>query len=223
MKSILLDGALRLNASAYRYKFDNLQVSAFDAATTSFNIINAASSLTTGVDVDSEWLPTTWLTLRASIGYNKGEFDNFPGAPCWTGQTAQEGCVGGVQDLSNHRRPQAPKWNTTTGFDITQPLGSGHWTLQLSADANYTGDISTQTADNPFARQDAFWRINTRVGLSSSDQRWDFALIGRNVTDEHYVYGSADKPGGIRGDVFAQALPGRELQLQATYQFSGPR
>jgi len=50
VKSTLMDGMLRLNATAYYYKFDDIQISVFDSATTSFSVDNAASATTTGVE-----------------------------------------------------------------------------------------------------------------------------------------------------------------------------
>lgn len=218
VKSILLDGRMRLNGAIYTYDFKNLQVSAFDPATTSFNIINAASSTSEGVEVDAEYLVNENLTLRGQIGYNIGEFDRFPTAPCWAGQTAAEGCVGGVQDLSGHRRPQAPKWNTSFGFDYQQPIHGTGWSMSLASDAVFVDKYSTQTSDNPFSHQGSVWRINARLSLFSDDDRWDVSLIGRNLLNERYISGTSDKPGGVRGDVFGQTIRPRQIMFQTTYR-----
>lgn len=218
VKSMLMDGRLRLNAAAYTYDFDNMQVSAFDPATTSFNIINAASSTTEGVEVEGEFLATEALTLRGQLSYNIGEFDDFSTSPCWAGQTEAEGCVGGIQDLSGNRRPQAPKWNGSVGFDWQQALVGTGWSMGVASDLIYVDKYSTQPSDNPFSRQGSIWRLNARVSLLSDDGVWDVSLIGRNLNNKRYISGTSDKPGGVRGDVFGQTIRPRQVMLQATYR-----
>lgn len=220
IKSRLLEGRMLFNATAYSYEFDNLQVSAFDPATTSFRIENAASSTTEGVEIDTEFAASEQVTLRAQLGYNIGEYDKFPGGPCWAGQTAAEGCVGGTQDLSGHRRSFAPEWNGSVGFSSNHPMPGMPWSLGVASDLIYYDEVATQTADNPFSRQDDYWRWNLRATLASDDGRWEFSVIGKNLTNERYTGGSADKPGGVRGDVQAQAIRPRQLLLQTTYRFA---
>jgi iron complex outermembrane recepter protein len=220
MKSRLLERRMLLNVTLYDYEFDDLQVSAFDPATTSFRIENAATATTRGIELDTEYLATDWLTLRGQVGYNEGEYDHFPGAPCWAGQTPAEGCVNRVQDLSGSRTSFAPKWNGSVGFSTLNALEGTGWSVGVASDLIYYDDIATQTADNPFSRQDSFWRWNLRASLTSDDGRWEFTAIGKNLTNERYVGGTADKPGGIRGDVQAQAIRPRQVLLQTTYRFA---
>ena len=45
------------------------------------------------------------------------------------------------------------------------------------------------------------------------------SVIGRNLTNERYISGSADKPGGGGLDVFGTAVRARQIGIQATFRY----
>ncbi len=217
VKSTLLDGTFRLNATAYYYKFDDIQISVFDSATTSFSVDNAASATTTGVEVEATYLLNDYLTLRAQLGYNEGEYDDFEGAACSVPVDPKCDPVTGTRDLSNEPLTRAPDWQGSLGFDYQYPIGD-NWLFIGAAEAIYSDEYQTNTNNNPLSIQDDFWRYNARVGLQTMDGTWDFSVVGRNLGDELYQGGQADKPGGVDGrDLFGGVVRGRQVILQATY------
>ncbi|MEN3976987.1 TonB-dependent receptor [Emcibacter sp. SYSU 3D8] len=218
LKSMLLDGAMRFNLTGYRYSFSNLQVSAFDSATTSFQIRNAASARTTGIEADMNYMVTPGLVLKASAGYNRARYSAFPGAPCYRGQSAAAGCVGGVQDLTGRPLVFAPDWSGSLGFTYDTPIFNG-WNLGLTGDLVFSSGYYTSLADDDRARQDSFQKVNASIRLYSDDERWDFAVIGRNLGNKRTLGGTADKPGGLSGDIFGNSLRAREITFQVTSHF----
>lgn len=218
LKSTLLDGRMRLNLTGYRYSFSNLQVSAFDSATTSFQIRNAASARTTGLELETNFQVTDGLVLRGQAGYNRARYSEFPGAPCYRGQSVADGCVGGVQDLTGRPLVFAPDWSGSVGFSYDVPVFNG-WSLGLSSDLVFSSGYYTSLADDDRARQGSFQKINASIRLYSDDERWDFAIIGRNLANERILGGTADKPGGLSGDIFGNSLRAREITFQVTTHF----
>jgi outer membrane receptor protein involved in Fe transport len=218
LKSTLLDGRMRLNLTGYRYSFSNLQVSAFDSATTSFQIRNAASARTTGLELETNFQVTDGLMLRGQAGYNRARYSEFPGAPCYRGQSVADGCVGGVQDLTGRPLVFAPDWSGSVGFSYDVPVFNG-WSLGLSSDLVFSSGYYTALANDDRARQESFQKINASIRLYSDDDRWDFAIIGRNLANERILGGTADKPGGLSGDIFGNSLRAREITFQVTTHF----
>ncbi len=217
VKSTLLDGQLRLNATVYYYKFNDIQISVFDAATVSFAVDNAASADNTGIEVEVIYVANENLSLRGQFGYNKGEYDKFPDAACYGGQTAATGCVGGIQDLSGEPLTRAPEIQGSLGFDYEREFTTD-WRFTLAGEAVFSDDYQTNTNNNPLSVQDSFWRFNARFGVQSADGQWDFSLIGRNLANELYQGGQADKPGAPGGlDLFGGVVRGRQVILQAKY------
>jgi outer membrane receptor protein involved in Fe transport len=177
---------------------------------------NAASATTTGVEVEATYLLNDYLTLRAQVGYNEGEYDDFKNAAC---SSIDPKCdpVTGTTDLSNEDLTRAPNWQGSLGFDYQYPIGD-NWLFIGAAEAIYSDEYQTNTNNNPLSIQDDFWRYNARVGLQTMDGTWDFSVVGRNLGDELYQGGQADKPGGADGrDLYGGVVRGRQVILQATY------
>lgn len=218
IKSTLADGRVRLNATAYRYEFSDIQISVFDAATTSFSVDNAATATTTGLEIETIYAATDGLTLRAQVGFNEGEYDDFPGAACSPTVDPQCDQVTGTRDLSGEPLTRAPEIQGSVGFDYYRALNDA-WAISLAGEAIYSDDYQTNTNNNPLAIQDSFWRYNARLALSTTDGMWDFSVVGRNLSNEYYQGGQADKPGGTDGrDLFGGIVRPRQVILTATYR-----
>jgi iron complex outermembrane receptor protein len=228
--------------TAYQYTHYGLQLTAFNATTTSYFTQNAASATIKGVEANLNYAPPSLpeISLRASVGYNHARYDRFPTAQCWTGQptaTIVNGaavpattgtnpifipfangryCIGGVQDLSGRPLARAPDWSVIAGASWDHPLG-GRWTLGVTADTRYSTGYYLSTNDSPFAYQHAFQTLNLSVRLYSKD--WEFAVIGRNVTDKAYAVLGGDKPLGLPGEVLAGVGEPRTITLQVSHPF----
>src|SRR3546814_10290725 len=68
-------------------------------------ISNAGKARATGVEIDSSFDITDAFELSLSGSYLDAQYTRFENAPCYTGQTAAQGCVPNsanqlVQDLS---------------------------------------------------------------------------------------------------------------------------
>jgi len=244
VRSRLLDDTLQLNATAYWFKFDNLQVTALDPETTTFNIQNAAEATTEGVELDATWItPIDGLQLRGFVNYNLAEYHDFDSA-CYAGQSIEAGCDGNfnpvtgrftTQDLGGARLSGAPKWAAIGGFTYDMlDIGGTGWSTSLSADVRYESTQNTAIRAMPDAIQGKFFVLDASLRLSSPDQRWGIALIGRNLgnraveqfaseralTDGSGGQGSPEgAPGLGRTDTFARVQRARQLWLQASYSF----
>ena len=217
-KGVFMNGRVRINAALYRYKFDDLQLTSFDADTVTFSIRNAASARTTGFEIDGTFHPTNELQLRAAVGYNDAKYLKFAGAPCYSGQSEAAGCVGGVQDLSGTELVRAPDWNLSAGASYDTPVG-GNLMLGLNGDVNYTSGYWMQENQNPFSRQSGFARLNASVRVYQEDDAWELALIGKNLTNKYYGIASFDKTLATDQDSGVSIGRPREIVVQGTVRF----
>jgi iron complex outermembrane receptor protein len=81
IKSQFLDDTLQVNAEAFYYEYDNLQLQAVQlipGGGTTTRLTNAAAATIQGIDIDVTWLPVERLTLRAAVEFLDGEYDDFP-------------------------------------------------------------------------------------------------------------------------------------------------
>jgi outer membrane receptor protein involved in Fe transport len=218
----LLDGDLTL----YHYTYSGLQLTAFDAATTSYFTQNAASATSQGVELNLAYQATRELSLHTNIGYNHARYDSFPDSQCWTGQPSSPSsplftqgmilCVGGVQDLTGQPLSRAPDWSVMGGATYDRPL-MADWRLGLTLDVRYNSGYQLSTNNSPFLHQNDFALLD--ISARVYDGAWEFALIGQNLTDTYYAVLGGDKPLGLPGDTTASLGKPRQVTLQITRHF----
>ena len=79
VKSDFLAGLLRVNATLYRTRIEDLQVSRYDAVNVAYNyfIENIGDAGARGVDVDFQWLPTDRLTVVGAVSWLRTELERI--------------------------------------------------------------------------------------------------------------------------------------------------
>jgi outer membrane receptor protein involved in Fe transport len=217
-KASLLSGSLYADMTLYRYEFSNLQVTSFDAATTSFFTTNAASALDEGFEFKARYNVNRDLQVHGFVAYTDLYFERYPGAECYSGQSVAAGCVGGVQDLSGAAYGGAP-WELNFGLNYRRPLREG-WDLALAGDV-YCHSRTPRPNNDPYATGgDAYCQGNASLRVYQDHGPWEVALISTNLGDNRYVYPAATgKPLGAPGDLSSVVGPPREVTLQLTYRF----
>lgn len=236
VRSLLFNDSLTLNATVYDYTYENLQVQVFDPVSVSLIADNAGELETKGVEIDFNWVPRdlTGFSVRGAFAYNDATYQNYVGQ-CYGGQTVAQGCdqvlVGGVyqsQDYSGRRPPKAPETAGRLGASYEFPV-FGNLMASVSADASYTGSYNFTDTLRPDAVQDSFTRLDAAARLMGQDDRWELALIGRNLTEEFVVTSANDIPfsggigtgttTGVTADMSAFVENPREIYLELSLRF----
>jgi iron complex outermembrane recepter protein len=233
IKTTLLDNQLRVNIGAYHYKYKDLQVDFFNSATFAFITTNAGAAKTDGVELETEYAPRAvpGLNLHGTLNYNHARYANYI-APCYGGQTPAEGCdttFRGApgQDLSDRPTAVAPRWTASFGSSYDIPLG-GNLVLSLSGDGRYSSGYFASSFAMPLSRQNAYVSIDASARVKTVDDRWELALIGRNLSNHFIVTGAVDGPntgsgtgtaaGRIADEVGYVSLP-RTVAIQLTWRY----
>ncbi|MFV8816140.1 TonB-dependent receptor [Haliea sp. E17] len=216
-KSTLLDGAMTLNVAVYRNEYKDLQVSTFDGFV-GFNVGNAAEAISQGVDLDLNWAITESWRTAFSVSYLDATYDSFPGAQCSYPQTAAtpagETCV---NDLSGEDLQYAPPWSAHWNLTWERAIADNLY-LAVSGDLNYSDKYYVANDLDPELRQDSFTKFDMRVALSPLDDRWEVALLGKNLTDEETFNFGNDVP-LAPGSYFAHYDRTRTLAVQLRWNF----
>jgi iron complex outermembrane receptor protein len=250
LKTLLSDETLRMNLALYYYRYRDLQVGTIEGAgaTAMTRVLNAAEATAKGAEFDFEYAPAglSGLTFNGSLAYNEGEFEEFPSAPCYGGQTQALGCnidltgdgIGDAQNLAGTPLNAAPDWAGSIGFDLDRPIGAGSLGIGLSSATTYEGSIYRDLTQAPGTRQSDFWKLNANLRLYDDSRGWEAALIGKNLTDEYTgskcavgafggpLGGLAPNPrGGVThsdtDEVICILGRGREIWLRLTWNFGG--
>ena len=192
VKSQFADRTFTLNASAFYYVFDDLQVQNFDATTIQFQTFNASQLTSQGVDVEWAWqTPLEGLNFSGSIAYTDAEFtkDFFtnPGPDLVLG-TADD-----TSNLRGRKAARAPKFAGNVAFDWTTPIGDS-FELGLNGNLQYSGSYFTNEDTVNDIRQSSYVSIDGAISIGDSDGAWKLSLIGVNLTDKLWINTSGGRP-----------------------------
>jgi iron complex outermembrane receptor protein len=221
VKARLLDRRMLVNFAAYHYDYRGLQVGAIAPpknGLTETRTVNAGHARTYGVDFEVDYSPPSvdGLDLHASANWNKARYLTLTNIPCWGGQTIAMGCdqnfnpatgLFTAQDLSGTPMIRAPEWQAAFGFDYEIPFGEGMRVI-FSNNNTYTSKYVTFLAigrPNNDQFQSGFMKADFSVALRGRDDRWEVALIGKNLNDK--VVGGLCNPAGFpTGVLFGTVL-----------------
>lgn len=225
MKGRFMDGSLRLDMTAFRFVYEDLQVQTFNAQAVQFSTTNAGELISQGLEADFTWLPNVdGLSVYGSVSFLDAAFsESFaPEIPVEVTDPA----IAAQYDLNGQSTNGAADFAFNAGFDYSRPIGNGNLEWGVGFNTSFTDDYNTQNEDPLGFVQEAFWLFNGRAFVGSADGRWNVAVMGRNLADELYVVTSGGRPfsdvsnntllpGGIGlSDTILNYARGRQIFLQ---------
>ncbi len=232
----LVDGRVRLNASAFHAKYTNLQVSLFDPTASggagAFLTGNAGGATTKGIEVDTQWALTENLTFGAYLSILDAEYDEYEGVNCYAvpAQTQAGGCLplvnaagesaGRGQDLSGTPLQFGPDLSGTLTLDYAAPIGTD-MELFTNLSLFFTDDYQISADGDPDLVQKGYAKLDLRAGFGAADQRWQVALVGRNLTDEEIFEWAGNTPLAGNTSHFGLLKRTRQIALQGTLRLGG--
>lgn len=198
-KSLLMGGRARWNTSVYTFENDDQQLTATGGAANVNQLLNADKVDGFGVESELDLLVTENLMLTANVSYNDTEIDD-PGlrddlcgsTPTCTGLDpiagTRIGPFGPVTEvfIDGNPLPRTPEWIFNFILQYTHPIQSGE--LYFHTDWNYRDESNLFLHESVEFVQEERWLGGLRAGYRMSNGM-DFALVGRNITDEITVEG----------------------------------
>ncbi|HKX56007.1 MAG TPA: TonB-dependent receptor [Xanthomonadales bacterium] len=198
-KSMLMDGRARWNTSIYMFQNDNQQLTATGGEANTNQLLNADQVNGYGAETELELLISENLTIMTNLSYIDTEIDdpNLRDDLCGSAPTCtrldpiagiRQGFFGPVTEvfIDGNPLPRTPEWIFNFILQYTYPLESGD--LYFNNDWNYRDDSNLFLHESIEFVQDARWLGGLRAGYRT-DSGMDFALVGRNITDEVTVEG----------------------------------
>lgn len=166
-KQGFMNNRLNLRSALFYLEYEDFQLNAFDGI--SFNISNAASVTSKGVEIEAEYRLGNSLQVRGGVTYNDATFGH---------DTITE-------NLRGKQVTNAPEWSGMAGVYYQKPVDAwnasvfGNLVLRAQSEANTGADL------DPNKRQAGYALLNARLGLRF-DSNWDVAIWGNNLTDRDY-------------------------------------
>lgn len=247
VKGEFFNGRLSTNLSVYTYEIKGLQVSVLTLGFLQ-ELKNVGKVRSKGGEFDFNYrTPIDGLSLRGAIAFNKARYVEFY-ANCYRGQSKALGCAfvpvagqpgvgspapvgvsGALQNLEGVELVRAPRWSGNLGFNYDVALSDG-LKLGLSSGINFSSSYFTDITSNPNGRVPNYQLIDAGLRLSDVDDKWEVALIGRNLTDKFYWVRAVDSPltgtapgnetgPTLGGDLQSPVSRGREVMLRVSTRF----
>lgn len=215
IKAELFDNRMRVNFSAYLSDIDNQQLTAVGGGANFNRLVNAADTDLAGFEFDAEWAVTENFLVTAGVSYNHTEINdpNLFTQVCGSGLcTVTDPIVNGLASLDGNRLPQAPRWiaNWTARYSI--PVGNDG-EIYLYTDWAFTSEKNFFLYEATEFRSGQELIGGLRLGYTLQDGRYDFAVFGRNITDETEVKGAIDF-NNLTGFVNEPSIWGVELGIR---------
>lgn len=197
VKATLLDRTLRINASAFYYDYEGMQVFAIplDALVQVPRLTNAQQADVVGLDTNIRWQPVTGLEFSTSIGWLNHENND----PRFDGL-----------DL-----PNAPEISLSHVVRYQRNLGNG-FRLTSMLHVNYESDSFKTVENNPLLKTDSHSLVNARLTLQK-DEDWELALWGQNLTNTEHIEEAFDQS-DLGYVIYSYGMP-RTYGVSVTYRW----
>jgi iron complex outermembrane receptor protein len=198
-KSLLLDGRARWNTSVYSFRNDDQQLTATGGVANVNQLLNADQVNGYGIETELELLVTENFSIQTNLSYNDTEIDDPELRDDLCGSTPRctpldpiagmrIGPFGPVTEvfIDGNPLPRTPEWIFNAILDYRYPLPNGD--VYFNTDWNYRDESNLFLHESIEFVQEARWLLGLRLGYRTHGGM-DFALVGRNITDEIVVEG----------------------------------
>ena len=218
------NGTTRLEASAFYYDYEDLQVSSYEG--TRSITTNAATSEVYGAELTVNHNVSEQLTVTFGLAVNHGRYDEYLQAPANQYDYVLDGADtagvpnGGATDGSADNRPvdvtgnnmiRSPDVTGNLALDYNMPFAGGQ--LNFYGNLYYSSKVYFDAANNN--EMDAFHQLNLRAIWMPNDAQYTVALFLNNATDEEVI--TQVLPNGLGTGV--SWSPPRTLGVNFTYGF----
>jgi len=203
LKANLFDGRARWNSAIYTYTIDDQQLTATGGTGNTNELLNAAEVDGAGFETEFEMRVTENLRVSANLSYNDTEINDpnlntelCSATPICTSLDpivdTFQGFFGTVNLVSvdGNPLPRAPDLLTNFSVKYDHPINSG--TIYAQTDWNYRSDSNIFLYESVEFVAQSRWIGGLRLGYRNADDSLDFALVGRNITDEIVADGALD-------------------------------
>ncbi|GIL37905.1 TonB-dependent receptor [Rhodospirillales bacterium TMPK1] len=196
VKSSLFDKRLRLNASAFTYTADNIQLNGNDSNGNGV-LFNAAKAEAYGLEADAEFRATPNLTFTGGLSLlhtkikDKRVFAQvcaLNGVVVCTVQNPTINIGPNVfAQIDGNPLPNAPDYNLNIGARYDMPVAGGE--IFFATDWQFQGYTNFVLYKTKEFNSNGTFEGGAKVGFTPADGRYEVALFARNLTNEKNLKG----------------------------------
>jgi len=184
--SMFADRQVILNGAAFYSDYSNLQLLSITSDPQGGIIAlveNAGAARIMGFELELTAMPLPGLRFDVGLGYLDAEY------------TQLDASVSSV--ALDDELVKTPEWSLSLGAEYSADI-SEDWQLTIRGDYSYRSTIQHVADNNPLLEQGGYGLFNARIAVGPSDESWELAVFGTNLSDELYItngLGQADSLG----------------------------
>lgn len=195
VKSFIGD-TVRLNAAAFTYEVEDIQLTAVGGAGNTVQLLNADKGKAWGFEVDAEWAPLDNLIFTGGVAYTDTELDDAGLAVGICAQctvTDPTVVIGGSTRalVDGNPFPNAPELTANFTARYSMPWGSDG-ELFAFTDWSYQGATNLFIYESTEFQTDEQFEGGLKFGWARTDGSLEVAAFARNITDEDNIKGGID-------------------------------
>ena len=206
LKTEWFDRRMTLNLNYFDSRYENyqLQTILYDATMANtipvLKLASVGEVRTHGVELSSAAVVNANFRVNAAVSYTDAKIESFPYAPCYTGQTAAQGCETIVvpgestarpvqRDLAGAALASAPKWRGTISGAYTFREVLGDYDMIVSGTLRAQSKSNTDLLGDPAKNLAATTFVDAALSLTNGTYKFD--LLANNIFEESAeTYGS---------------------------------
>ena len=178
-----LFGSIKANLALFDMKMSDFQVLEFTGV--QFLTFNVNSARSTGAELELFGRLSDNISANVSATYANARYPK----DCNVGVAAA--ALASVNRLCGGTLTNAPKFAGVVGLTYEGQVSDSGWGLLVNGNINYSDRRRTSTipldSNNlpvPLDYQDAYFKLNARIGLTTPDEQLTFELWGTNLNNE---------------------------------------
>jgi iron complex outermembrane receptor protein len=188
IKSDLLGGRLRLNASVFNMDYKDMQIGSAgldENNQPAWVTSNAGSAEIKGFEIELQsTIGDHWL-VDASIGHTDFQYTDVPDLEDCLGNGFPPAQCTGFIDIDS-APARTPDYKASLNVAYLTQLRNGS-EIAFRIGASYQDETFFGQNDDPLTRSPAHTLTNARITWISPDGTWEAALFGTNITDERAI------------------------------------
>ncbi|ASM49286.1 iron complex outermembrane recepter protein [Pseudoalteromonas espejiana DSM 9414] len=195
IKSDVLDGQGRVNATVFYFTMDDQQLTAVGGGANFNRLVNADKTTGYGFELDTEWVLSDEFNATFNLSYNKTEIkDNnlSIAAPSRSTLNITDPVVDGKVFLDGNSLPHAPEWISNFTLRYNKELEDGNFFAL--GDISYRSEINMFLYDSVEFEGKALTEVGLRAGYewAEGDYEYQVSAFVRNLFDEQQAIGAVD-------------------------------
>jgi iron complex outermembrane receptor protein len=186
VKTVFWDHRARISADVFYENIRGLQraVVILEDGISNNLTVNAANSISKGVEMEVAVRATDALTIKANAGYLEAYYSSFCADFVATNASRPAcGTLPGEVDNTNLTPSNAPRWTLALSADYGVRLGEAG-ALSFHVDEAYTSSLWTADDNNPVSYRVPEALLNAAIKCSGPDDKYYLSVWARNLTDK---------------------------------------